>query len=223
MQQIRGIWFPDGDTHFAEQLEKNELVDGKGTYQLKKIKAALKHVDANRLGLAVDVGAHVGLWTRILAQHFLSVEAFEPVPEFIECWKLNAPDNAKLHECALSIADGVLDMEVCEDNSGNSHVAAHTVAPSGSHIQVPSRRLDAIEFESPIDFLKIDVEGWESYVVLGGLQTIKRDKPVIVIEQKPNNAERYNRTRTEALNMLLDAGYVQVLEMAGDYCLVPNF
>lgn len=220
MKEVNGIWLPDNDTHFEHHLKKGELVNGKGTYQLKKIKAAMKYVHPDRKRLAVDVGAHVGLWTRVLAQDFRQVFAFEPVPELIECWKMNAPTNAYLYECALSCVPGNLDMEVCGDNSGNTHVAPNSLDGTSKTISIPCTCLDRMNFEDPIDFLKIDVEGWECPVVQGAVETIVRDRPVIVIEQKPNNAERYGRKRQEALQNLLKLGYIEMWEIAGDHCLV---
>ena len=79
MKQTLGIWLPDSDKHFAVQIAGNPLVAGKGTYQWKKYVAALSHVKDR--GHAVDVGAHVGLWSRLMAMDFERVTAFEPVDE----------------------------------------------------------------------------------------------------------------------------------------------
>src|SRR5688572_22008568 len=91
-QVVNGIHLPAWDTHFAEHLKKAPLVDGMGTYQYPKIEAALDVISQRGpggRGHAVDVGAHVGLWSRILATHFDAVTAFEPIPEFCDCFLLN--------------------------------------------------------------------------------------------------------------------------------------
>jgi hypothetical protein len=75
---VAGIHLPDSDTHFGPILEASERVDGKGTYQLAKLRRAVALVQHK--GHAVDVGAQVGLWTRVLAREFQFVTAFEPVP-----------------------------------------------------------------------------------------------------------------------------------------------
>ena len=42
MFQFQGMWLPDGEKHFPEWMRANgELVDGRGTYPMKKIRAAL--------------------------------------------------------------------------------------------------------------------------------------------------------------------------------------
>ncbi|TIU67562.1 MAG: hypothetical protein E5W13_31365, partial [Mesorhizobium sp.] len=69
-----------------------------------------------------------------------------------------------------------------------------------------------------IDFLKIDVEGFEKPILEGGEQTIRREKPVIIIEQKPNgNAERYGRDRFAALDLLKAWGGKVKWEIGGDF------
>ncbi|RWD13572.1 MAG: FkbM family methyltransferase, partial [Mesorhizobium sp.] len=47
-----------------------------------------------------------------------------------------------------------------------------------------ARMLDSFGLAG-IDFLKIDVEGFEKPILEGGEQTIRRERPVIIIEQKP--------------------------------------
>jgi hypothetical protein len=54
------------------------------------------------------------------------------------------------------------------------------------------RSLDDFEL-AKIDFIKIDVEGFETDVLLGAAQTIERCKPVILIEVFENSREKVNK------------------------------
>ncbi len=210
MKQIQGMWFPDGEQHFIPQLASNPIIDGKGTYQYNKYRAALNHV-VNR-SHAVDIGAHVGLWSRLMARDFTSVTAFEPLAEHVECFDKNLADsmNVQLYRFALDSKQGKLALTMPTDNTGSSHV-------SKKGEEVESRDLDSFHLKG-IDFLKIDVEGYELPVILGGEMTIRKEKPVIIIEQKPNgNAERYGRERFAALDMLKSWGGQVVFEMGGDF------
>lgn len=54
------------------------------------------------------------------------------------------------------------------------------------HVSVPIQTLDALDVDPML--LKIDVEGVDGPVVEGGLETIRRSKPVIVIERPSPNA-----------------------------------
>jgi FkbM family methyltransferase len=203
---------PDSDTHFIRHLESGPHVNGKSTYQLSKIQKALELTPKHRV--ALDIGAHVGLWTMVLADYFDRVIAFEPVPEHIECWRLNLADhpNVYLHELALGAEPGEILMNPAGENTGNAHVAKN-----GS-IRVPVICLDDLSFER-IDLIKIDVEGFERFVIQGGEKTIRRHKPTMVIEQKPGNGERYGLERTEAVDLVLSWGAEIVATKSGDYFL----
>jgi FkbM family methyltransferase len=219
MRIVEGISLPLGDTHFTDHLAKGPAFKGKGTYQFAKIEAALAVVWSDRRGLALDVGAHIGLWSRVLAHSFVRVIAFEPLPALHPHFRVNTEDcpNVKLIECAVGAECGELDIVTVADNSGNGHIAP--VGVSGACIaHVEAVTIDSLNLHD-VDFIKIDVEGWELPVIQGGARTIQRDRPVMVVEQKPNNAERYGRGRLAAVELLQSWGYVVAWERSGDFCL----
>jgi len=222
-RQINGMWFPARDQHFDHQIGINPTVKGKGTYQFRKYKAAMDLLPAENRQVAVDIGAHVGLWARLMAGHFNRVECFEPLPEHIVCFNMNMEgfNNVRLHRVALGAKPGHARILSPSDNTGNTHVAAKDEVADGAVVaDVEVKTLDAFNLYERIDFLKIDVEGFESEVLKGGAITIKRTKPLMVIEQKPlNNAERYGRERFEALDMLKSWGGKVHWEVGGDFCV----
>jgi hypothetical protein len=59
-----------------------------------------------------------------------------------------------------------------------------------------------------VDYIKIDVEGFEKKVLLGGAKTIERSNPVIVIEQ--NHVVLEGDERYSAKAYLEGIGYRQV-------------
>lgn len=215
MKQVEGIWLPDGDRHFADYLHKSVKIDGTGTYQLDKSRKAIATAKWRRV--ALDIGAHVGLWSRILAKEFETVIAFEPLPNFCVCFRKNTAgfSNVKLIEAAASHQNGETVVQAVADNSGQSFVAP---LPHDASMQaVKAVRIDDLGLEK-IDLVKIDVEGWELMVLLGAQKTIQRDRPTVVIEQKPNNAERYGLDRYAASELLIAWGARQLWEKAQDHC-----
>ncbi len=52
--------------------------------------------------------------------------------------------------------------------------------------------LDELEILEKIDFVKIDVEGFEEEVISGGRKKIQKDKPVIFIEIFSSNFKKIN-------------------------------
>lgn len=215
---VNGIVLPEDDTHFAQGILNSPLFQDKGTYQLKKLTMGLELVPVSRRGVALDVGGHVGLWSRVLSAHFRQVVAFEPVPHLAECFRQNAP-GVELHEVALGHGHATaVGFVVEKGNSGNSRFAHREHAPS---TVVDMRTLDSYRFPV-VDFLKIDVEGFETAVVQGGENTIRMCKPVIVVEQKPGHAPRYGFGETEAVTLLKSWGFTVAWTLAGDFCLVAK-
>jgi FkbM family methyltransferase len=178
MYQQHGWWFPDEDTHFAEMLDKNIAKGNAPVYQKPVRDRSLGFVQ--EFGVALDIGANVGLWSRDLCGKFQSVIAFEPVPQFRECLKKNVPaENIDVRACALGEQDTMIDMVVTEGNTGHSHVdTASTGAGS-----IPMYRLDSLEFDR-IDYCKIDCEGYELIILRGGEKTFRQHRPIMVVEQK---------------------------------------
>lgn len=218
----QGVYLPDGETHLTSWMDKaGEIVDGKGTYQIKKLRAALAHVKHFRT--AVDIGAHCGLWSMQLAKNFDHVQAFEPVAAHRECFLKNMEAEERagayadeaapfdLHACALGEAEGSISIRTEPTSSGDSRVAG-----AGD---IPLRTLDSFAFQD-VDFIKIDTEGYELFAIRGGEETIKRCRPVMVVEQKGHAAKHFGIPAQGAIAILQSWGMVALQPpMAGDYIM----
>lgn len=231
MFQHQGIWLPDGERHFPEWMDRHgEIVDGRGTYQIKKWRACLPWIRNWRC--AVDVGAHVGFWSIQMAQRFSLVEAFEPMPEFRECFRKNLDGGwdmslaetrvercvVSLHSYAIGRRDGFAMMEYDPADSGNTHVGQCVLlAFRGA---VPMRALDEFTLQD-VDFLKIDCEGYEHHVIEGARETLARCRPCVIVEQKQHKmAQNYpGLSGTPAVDLLTAMGAVVRQEIGGDYIL----
>ena len=206
MKFCAGAWLPDD--------EADQVMLGSGKrYQAQKLEAALPLIKQART--AIDIGAHCGLWTQQLAQYFERVEAFEPLPRHIECWKKNAGWKLtnRLHEVALGEKEGTCGMHVVEGLSGRSHVNGVG--------EFKMSRLDDYAFEN-VDFIKVDTEGYELFVLKGAEKTLLKWKPVMVVEQKPHHGGKYGLSDTAAIDYLKSLGAVVKEEIIGDYILTFN-
>jgi FkbM family methyltransferase len=216
VKQVAGIFIPDSDQHFVKMLANSPRVDGKGTYQLQKYQAAMTFVPADRRRMALDVGGHVGLWSRVMAKHFGQVLAFEPLPPHIECFRANVTaHNVDLLETAVGREVAQITIHMPFDNTGHAHVRG-----DGGY-SVPVIPLDAVGHNllDETDFIKVDVEGFELDVVLGAERVIRTCKPVMIVEQKPGNAEVQGKGQWDAVNLLKSWGMVEKQVMAGDHIM----
>jgi FkbM family methyltransferase len=215
--QHQGIWFPDGEKHFPDWMTKNgEVVDGKGTYQIKKLREAMGWVKKFRV--AVDIGGHCGLWAMHLVKKFDHVHAFEPVPLFRQCFEKNVnARNVTLYACALGSVNGKVRMKIDPADTGGTHV--DPAAEAGDTVL---RRLDDFELQD-VDFIKIDAEGFEGQIVEGSRDTIRRCKPCMVVEQKSHKLQQnFGIKGTPAVDILQGMGYRVRKILSGDYILTHD-
>jgi FkbM family methyltransferase len=134
-----------------------------------------------------DVGAHVGFFS-ILAARAVSpggqVHAFEPMPHnrhrLERAVQLNRAESVVVHEFAMS------DRNAPAELHGHSASAMWTlVAERGEFpgVDVACRTIDSLASDlGDPDAIKIDVEGAELDVLRGGLATIERSHPTLVVE-----------------------------------------
>lgn len=200
MKLVDGLWLPDGEKHL---LNKNVA-----NYQGDKRDEAMRWVRQWRN--AVDVGAHCGLWSVHLAKRFRQVYAFEPVAEHRACFEKNVGKGARLYDCALGRAEGVVGIRTDPESS-----ASACVDGAGA---VTMDRLD--NFGLPdVDFLKVDCCGYELPVLQGAADLLRSCKPCVSVEQKPGYPERFGFAARRAVDFLEDLGAVLRAEKAGVYVM----
>jgi FkbM family methyltransferase len=146
---------------------------------------------------SIDIGASEGIYTFHMIDASRDCWAFEPRPvqlfDMREMIKyLSLP--VRIEAVALSDTQGEARLRILEKDLGRSTIEQHNALedPDGSgtiEITVPTRRLDDYELDA-VGFVKIDVEGHELSVLRGGCETIRRCRPIILIEieerHKPN-------------------------------------
>jgi FkbM family methyltransferase len=218
MKCVGGIWLPDEEQHLVEWMTNmNLVINGKLTYQFSKLQAAMKLIPAARRRVAVDVGAHVGLWSMHLAHQFNVVHAFEPNPDLAECFARNVPEaNVAWHPCALGPNAGFTSLRRFDGNTG--HTMNTGVDENGGGGAIEMATLDSFDLQN-VDFIKIDVEGYEPGVVNGARETILRCRPVMVVEEK-NFESFHGFEKLLAIKMLTDRGMLIKHNIGGDHIMV---
>lgn len=129
---------------------------------------------------AVDVGANIGIYARVLADRFTTVHAFEPNDLVANRLAAAAPANVQVHRLGLSDAAGTGQLVVPITAGSPQWGLASLDLDSRSldSIVVPAelRALDSLGLAG-IDFVKIDVEGHELSVLDGALDVLRNQRP----------------------------------------------
>jgi FkbM family methyltransferase len=207
LKDFRGVWLPEDEEH----LSQFAVVDD-WTYQPHKFLEAVKWV--RKADVAVDIGAHCGLWSRMMAGTFKKVYAFEPVPIHREAFEKNVKGDYELFPFACGDRNGEIRIKRVSTSSGCSNVDL------AGDVRVKMVRVDDY-LDTACDFLKVDVEGYEE-LALRGARKLLNTKPVVIVEQKPGKARKYGLKETGALKYLRKLGAVERAEIDGDYIFSWN-
>ena len=202
---------PDVDLGFAEHP-----VHGSSA-QAPEIKQVVALCRERRV--AIDVGAHIGIWSLELSRHFQEVHAFEPVQDNFSCLEQNTHGRPVVcHKVALGDSDGFCVMELpAKGNSGMWGVAEGQVPGR----IVPLNQIDRYGFVD-VGLIKIDVEGFEGNVVSGARDTITHSLPVIVFEDNGLGPRRYGADWINPKEVLADLGYKKFRRVNKDEIWVPS-
>jgi len=165
----------------------------------------------------LDIGANIGEWTLPLARQVGPqgrVIAFEPNPALAEALRLSVAVNrlaqVAVEEVALTRTPGQRDLSIPTAQGGRMADSGRARLDGNERdavmVSVRADALDAVASRlnlGRIDFIKIDVEGHEAPVIEGGLELIRRDRPVQIIETGLED----DATRRRLRDMLGGASY----------------
>lgn len=169
-----------------------------------------------------DIGANIGYFTVMLASMVGPegrVYAFEPDPRNIELLEANVKANNLLNvrilPFALSDKVGQTRLFRSGANFGNNSVVEMNVQDCVDEIAVTTTRIDDLvkNYQArPPNVIKMDVEGHEVKILLGGEEVIRESRPSIVMELNPEFLHRGGSDTTEFLKSLVERDYRIVLE-----------
>ena len=141
----------------------------------------------------LDIGAHTGTFSLIAcaANPAATAWAFEPIPRIRARLKLNVEINGwaeRLHvmPCAVSDTCGTAMMQTPDANAlpGTSSLSHEATSHT---FEVPVATIDSLPIDhATVDLVKMDVEGFEDYVLRGMVKTFDLASPTLVIECNPD-------------------------------------
>ena len=154
-----------------------------------------------------DIGANFGYYSVFLgAKKHCKVHAFEPNPSvcqrLIKNVELNRLDNVKVHRLGLSDQRRTAGLSVRGHNSGLTQVT------EGNEIELSTLDEFCAEHDiQQIDLMKIDVEGHEDRVIRGGLDTLRKFRPTILLELNPITLSAQGSNIDRVVDPLSELGY----------------
>jgi len=171
-------------------------------------------------GTFVDVGAHWGYYSLIMAEHVGSmgrVVAIEADPRIYAILERNITLNdlpqVRLVYAAAAAKTGLLSLigyDERDDNWGTSRIAGGSGPVSASY-EVPARSLDDLLDElglDAVDLIKIDIEGGEALALAGMSAGLRRGRyRRLLLELHPVQLAYHGSNPTAIIEGLLEMGY----------------
>ena len=161
----------------------------------------------------IDVGANIGYYTTIFSKISQNgtVYAFEPDAINFSLLQRNCHtnklNNVKLYNLACGNLNKTESLFISKDNKGD-HRTYKIDGEERESNQVRMIRLDDFLPNIPkLDFVKIDIQGYEFEVIRGMIDLITKHKPVILLEFWPAGLKANNENPDVFLEYLYGLNY----------------
>jgi len=162
----------------------------------------------------IDIGANFGYHTLLFSQNCSeNVYAFEPQIQNFELLeeniKMNEIKNIILYNYACGDQNCEIKMPIIDTNQtiNMGDFTPNLNCTNNNFSITKSIVLDEIFFHQKIDFIKIDVQGWEKKVLLGAINLLKTQKPVIIVEFEYHQLIKTNTTCKELFDFIRKQNY----------------
>lgn len=154
----------------------------------------------------IQAGGNAGMYPKFYSKYFKEVHTFEPDDKWFYCLDKNITEkNVKKYNVFLGETNTRAKTEMnpkSPDNFGAIRTKIDNSPNSKEMITIDSLNL------SP-NMIHLDVEGFEHSVLNGATTTIKRNKPIIVLETQ-NHFKNYGTSLSEIEITLNDLGYIPI-------------
>lgn len=181
---IAGNYLPLLDKSFEK------WIDFKGNYQNSAITKAIK-LDKSNKDLAIDIGANVGLITRILTNNYDLVLGIEPSSKNRAAIFRNqsiGKNNLIIFPFAVSDRNGTDKLGISDTSCGANSLLKTELSNPDFYEEIKLIKLDDLVLNNKwlesrrVNLIKIDIQGYELQALKGATEIIKNHKPIILCE-----------------------------------------
>ena len=180
--------------------------------------------------IVLDCGANFGYNAVVLANtiNIAQMYCFEPqrivFQQLAGNLILNNIYNAQAINCALGNTDGVLELNPVNYESEWVNIGDTSLGQGGEVVNIA--QLDSFDLQR-VDFIKLDVQGSELFVLEGAEKLIEKHLPDIFIEIEEHQLAKFDVKKEQIFNFLKNKGY-NIWRIDNEYpcdhiCIARNF
>lgn len=166
--------------------------------------------------LFIDIGSNIGSYSILASGHVgCNTISIEPIPntfnKMLDNINLNRL-NEKISPLNIAIGSRCGKIHFTRNLDTVNHVAVNIVKDT---IEVEVDTLDNVVKANFPNLLKIDVEGYETEVINGGVKTLEKESLRAIIIELNGSGERYNYDESQIHKKLLEYGYKPCIYLPG--------
>lgn len=174
----------------------------------------------NILEVGANIGNHVSFYLNNL--NVESIVAVEPLAENLEILRMNVngDDRVKILPFGVGVKNELLEFYINPRNYGASSLERDYKRPDSKLAQVEVREWNLVDSDN-YNFIKIDIEGGEEYILEDISNTIIKCGAIVAIEINPWSYKNKNDI-FDFFRKLFDAGYYLKRIRESDYLLCKD-
>lgn len=171
----------------------------------------IKLLSTKKRKLVLQAGGNCGLYAKLYSAMFERVVTFEPDHRWFICLNHNASEK-NIFKLQVALGNNNIPVSMIAPTlNGKENLGALYVTTDNGLI--PKITIDSLGLDP--DLIHLDIEGAEWDALLGAADTIKRSKPIIVVEWN-QSGQRFGWSDEKIENMFLDLDYILLKEWSRD-------
>jgi len=190
-----GLWVPSTDAQIEQWREKGHpyMQDTCLNKFLEWCKLQNK-----KFNLIIDIGAWCGTWTLSMQQYAKNIYCYEPNKLHYDCLarNLSVHSHVRLYNQALGNEDGFIKL--------TEEAATQNTRVLREKGETRINKLDSLGLAG-VDFIKIDVEGFEMEVLKGAEKTLENVEYLMI--ELNGNSEKYGTSKKDIKEHLKSLGF----------------
>jgi FkbM family methyltransferase len=212
-----GLWFETQYGFFVYCNLRDRILELQVNPAWEQLESSFIVNNLKEGDIFVDVGAHIGYFSMLAArQRAKKVLAIEPVPKTYDMLVMNIRHN--------NLSDVIEPFNVALGSKDHTAKSVSSLGPKNHieyqagnvHANLPTVEVEVTTLDNllkneqeidKIDFVKVDIEGYEYEFLLGAQQSIIALKPMILMEIEEHRLAKYGVTAEDMFNVMADLGY----------------